>query len=281
MTTTIVSAVLLFSLLATDVHAEPPEYYFIPEEVHQGDIINVIVRLSPGAKTGSLSFRGYEHAGFLTGGLLNALVGIDLDTEPGDYLVSYAFDNGDRGELPMKVLPREFGRESLTVDAKYTELDKEASERSENESKQLNEIWSRSTPERLWRGAFVKPTRGDLGSPFGLRRYFNDKPRSPHSGVDIKAPLGEPIYASNYGKIVLARDLFFTGNTIVIDHGAGLYTIYAHLSKMEIEEGVEVERAQRIGQVGATGRATGPHLHWAVKLGGARVDPAKLPGAML
>jgi murein DD-endopeptidase MepM/ murein hydrolase activator NlpD len=133
----------------------------------------------------------------------------------------------------------------------------------------------------LWHESFVKPAAGPNGSPFGLRRYFNGQPRSPHSGLDIKAPDGSEVTASNDGEIVLAENLFFTGNTIIVDHGLGLYTIYAHLSRMEVGVGDEVRRSQVIGRVGATGRVTGPHLHWAVKLGGSRVDPAMLPGAAL
>jgi murein DD-endopeptidase MepM/ murein hydrolase activator NlpD len=196
-------------------------------------------------------------------------------------VLEYEFDNGDSGTLPIEIVAREFGRESLKVNPKYTDLDEATLARVKEEEVVLDAIWQQATPERYWKGAFLKPTAGTPGSPFGLRRFFNDQPRSPHSGLDLKAAAGTPVYASNYGKVVLAADLFFTGNTIVIDHGLSLYTIYAHLSKIDVKEGDQVDRAQPIGLVGATGRVTGAHLHWAVKLGGARVDPATLPGALL
>jgi hypothetical protein len=258
-----------------------PEHWFSREEIRQGDIVRVSIRIPFRAKEGTISFLEREYPGFNTGGLLNVVFGIDMDVEPGDQVLRYDFDNGDAGTLPIRVLEREFGRESLKVNPKYTELDEATLERVTTEKAMLAEVWARTTPERYWKGAFVKPTVGVLGSPFGLRRYFNDEPRSPHSGLDLKAPEGTPIYASNHGIVVVAADLFFTGNTVVIDHGMSLYTIYAHLSKIDVKSGDKVERAQPIGLVGATGRVTGAHLHWAVKLGGARVDPATLPGILL
>lgn len=258
-----------------------PDHWFSREEIRQGDIVRVTIRFPFRAKDGTVTFAERKYTGFNTGGLLNVVFGVDMDVEPGEHELRYDFDNGDTGALPIRVLKREFGRESLKVNSKYTELDEKTLARVAEEKALLEAVWARSTPERYWKGAFVKPTMGALGSPFGLRRFFNDEPRSPHSGLDLKAPAGTPIYASNYGKVVVAADLFFTGNTVVIDHGMSLYTIYAHLSKMDVKQGDQIDRAQLIGVVGATGRVTGPHLHWAVRLGGARVDPTTLPGMLL
>jgi len=169
----------------------------------------------------------------------------------------------------------------LLVDARDDDAVRRLRARKHREAKALDAIWQHVTSERLWTKAFVRPAEGALGSAFGLRRVFNGKPKSPHAGVDIKAPSGAGVFAANSGKVVLARDLFFTGNTVVIDHGLGLYTVYAHLSKIDVEEGSAVARAAQIGVVGATGRVTGPHLHFGVKLTGARVDPATLPGMLL
>jgi murein DD-endopeptidase MepM/ murein hydrolase activator NlpD len=271
----------LLSLKPSSAITQELPFFYNREEVRQGDIVQVSTRLAFRSKDGTLTFRGTKYHGFVTGGIFNVLLGVDMDTEPGDYLLNYEFDNGETRTLTLPVLGREFGKESLKVAPKYTDLDEETQVRVAKEKKMLDALWATSTKDRLWKSSFLRPTVGALGSPFGLRRFFNEQPRSPHSGLDIKAPAGSQIYASNYGKVVVAADLFFTGNTIVIDHGQSLYTIYAHLSKMNVKEGDNIERAQEIGLVGATGRVTGPHLHWAAKVGGARVDPATLPGAVL
>lgn len=226
-------------------------------------------------------FGGTQYKGYVTGGIFNVLLGVDLGTKPGEHEIQYKFDNGETRSFAFSVVARDFGKESLKVEPKYADLDEKTLARVNEEKKLLEDLWATSSEQRLWKGAFVKPTMGDVGSPFGLRRVFNEQPRSPHAGLDIKAPSGQGVYASNFGTVVVARDLFFTGKTIVIDHGQSIYTIYAHLSKIDVKEGDPAGRAQEIGLVGATGRVTGPHLHWGVKVGGARVDPATLPGSPL
>lgn len=269
------------SLMPCVAVSQEKEFFCNREVIRQGDIVQISTRLPFKSKNGKATFRDREYNGYITGGILNVLVGVDLETEPGEYAVDYKFDDGEQRSFTVEVVAREFGKESLKVAAKYTDLDEKTLERVTKETALLDEVWATSTEQRLWKSSFLKPALGALGSPFGLRRVFNDEPRSPHSGLDIKAMAGAAVYSSNYGKVVVARDLFFTGNTIVIDHGQSIYTIYAHLSRMDVKEGDNVERAQEIGLVGATGRVTGPHLHWATKVGGARVDPATLPGAVM
>jgi murein DD-endopeptidase MepM/ murein hydrolase activator NlpD len=248
-----------------------------PGAPRPGDIVRVTVQIPPGSTAGSVTFRDFTAPGFVTGGLFNAYVGVDLDVAPGTYPVRFDF-GADSTTREIEVHPREFGEERLTVDEKYTKLDDATEKRVAREDAELKKLWATTTPERLWAKAFVQPAAGPLGSPFGLRRFFNGEARSPHAGLDLKAPAGSPVVASNAGRVVLARDLFFTGNTIVIDHGLGLYTIYCHLSRIDAEEGKPVERSQPIVRFGAPVPATGPHLHWGTKLGGARVDPTSLPG---
>lgn len=255
------------------------ELDFQPEEPRPGDIVRVVTQMPPRVIGGSISVGGRTFPGFIVGGLFTAYVGLDLDLEPGEHEVGYQL-GPIVGTGKLNVVSREFGKESLTVAPNYTDLDAETLERVNKESARLKAIWKKITPQRLWTKSFLKPAVGPAGSPFGLRRIFNGQPRSPHSGIDIKASSGSEVYASNSGIVALADDLFFTGNTVIIDHGLGLYTIYAHLSKMNVSEGDQVQRAQVVGLVGATGRVTGAHLHWAVKLGGARVDPLGLPGLL-
>lgn len=205
-----------------------------------------------------------------------ALIGVDLDHAVGRFPLSVTNAHGDRFETAVDIVERKFAEERLTVPKSYTEPSPQALRRIEREQRLLAALWSESAPRRYWRGEFEKPADGASGSPFGLRRFFNGEPRSPHAGIDFRAPEGAAVHAANRGRVVLADDLFFTGNTVVIDHGVGLFTLYVHLSKLETGRGAMVDKGQEIGKVGATGRATGPHLHFAARVGEARIDPEAL-----
>jgi murein DD-endopeptidase MepM/ murein hydrolase activator NlpD len=132
----------------------------------------------------------------------------------------------------------------------------------------------------LWEGPFVAPVPGPSNSAFGRLSVFNGKPGSRHQGADFQANAGTPVIAPNAGVVVLASDLYFSGNTVVVDHGEGLFSLMAHLSRVAVEPGASVGKGDRLGDVGATGRVTGPHLHWAVRLGGVSVDPLSLMAAV-
>jgi murein DD-endopeptidase MepM/ murein hydrolase activator NlpD len=208
------------------------------------------------------------------------LAGLDLNVSPDDYTLSYKirFADGQKieGTHVLTVLKKEFPEERITVDDKYVHLSQKDIERFVKEKKILGSIYGVQSPDRPWEKGFDIPVNVQKGSRFGLKRIINGEPRSPHSGADLKAGSGTPVGASNAGKVVFSGDLFFSGNTVILDHGGGLYTIYAHLSDMTAGKGDAVEKGEVIGHVGATGRVTGPHLHWGVKLNGARVDPFSL-----
>jgi murein DD-endopeptidase MepM/ murein hydrolase activator NlpD len=209
------------------------------------------------------------------------VVGIDLDTKPGDHSgeVAVTFNDGhvDKRPVTFRVAAVKFPTTELTVDDQYVELSPANQRRSAREAAELDQIYRKSTPQIMWTKPFLVPIPGQThGSNFGHRRIFNGQPRSPHSGSDLKASTGTPIHATNRGRVVLAKNLFFTGNTVVLDHGLGIYTIYAHLSRIDVKVSQLVEENQLLGLAGATGRVTGPHLHWSARIQGARVDPFSL-----
>jgi murein DD-endopeptidase MepM/ murein hydrolase activator NlpD len=145
--------------------------------------------------------------------------------------------------------------------------------RIEEEAAFVRHAQSASAGERLWSTPFQRPVPDPANSRFGSRSIYNGEPRRPHAGADFLSAAGTPVKAPNAGRVVSARDLYFTGNTVIVDHGLGLVTLLAHLSSMEVREGEMVKAGQVVGRVGATGRVTGAHLHWALTAGGARVDP--------
>jgi murein DD-endopeptidase MepM/ murein hydrolase activator NlpD len=172
----------------------------------------------------------------------------------------------------------------LSVDEAFVNPPAGTEARIQQEAAALQRIWKTSAAERLWTGPFVRPVPGEAVSRFGTRSIFNGQPRNPHSGADFMSPSGTPIHAPNGGRVMLARDLYFSGNTVVIDHGLGVFSLLAHLSAIDVHEGDIVDADQIVGRVGATGRVTGAHLHWAVRIGDARVDPLSVlallgPGA--
>ncbi len=205
-----------------------------------------------------------------------ALVGIDLDVAAGTYAVAIEAHCGAETvhtTYELRVRPHTFATRTLTVDDVFVNPPADMQTRIQQETAELQRIWTTSAPERLWSGAFVRPVPGQAVSRFGTRSVFNGQPRNPHSGADFLSPSGTPIHAPNGGRVLLARELYFSGNTVVIDHGLGLFSLLAHLSAIDVHEGDRLAADQVVGRVGATGRVTGPHLHWAVRASGARVDP--------
>lgn len=214
------------------------------------------------------------------GTVWEGLIGIDLGAEPGAHQVRIkAYRDGVvtwQTDYSLKVLDKDFPVRRLTVDEKYVSPPQEELDRIRMESEKVSTIFSRSTEQKYWKGTFLRPVPGKAISSFGKRSVINGQPRSPHTGTDFRAAAGVPVKAPNAGLAVLVQDLYFAGNTVILDHGQGLYSYFAHLSKFEVREGEFVEQGQVLGEVGSTGRVTGPHLHWTLRLAGARVDPLSL-----
>ena len=207
------------------------------------------------------------------------LIGIDLDTKPGRHTLLVEGKAGDRllqASKPLVVTTRQFPTRRLTVDDAFVNPPEEVVARIASEARELEHLWADSVPERLWTGRFMAPVPQAANSAFGTRSIFNGQPRSPHGGADFPSPAGTPVRAPAGGRVVLARDLYYTGGTVVIDHGAGVVSLFAHLSRTDVSNGELIETGHGIGLVGATGRVTGPHLHWSLRVGAARVDPISL-----
>lgn len=219
---------------------------------------------------------GHEIEPFAVGsGRWRALVGIDLDVKAGPHVVTVEAGHA-RATRTLHVLPKSFPTRRLTVDPDFVTPPPSATERIERDQQRLAKAWQSSVATRLWTEPFTRPVAEVANSAFGTRSIFNGLPRNAHSGADFLSPAGTPVRAPNEGRVLIAEDLYFSGNTIVIDHGLGLFSLLAHLSLIDVREGDRVAVGQVVGKVGATGRVTGPHLHWAVRLNGARVDPLSL-----
>jgi hypothetical protein len=206
------------------------------------------------------------------------LIGIDLDVPAGRHVVSISTEGPkpQRTTHTLQVLAKAFPTRKLTVDPNFVNPPPEAQERIARDQKDLDQVWKSSASNRLWHDQFVRPVPDQSNSAFGTRSVYNGEPRSPHAGADFLSPAGRPIVAPNGGRVALAKDLYLSGNTVILDHGLGLFSTFMHLSKIDVKEGDVVTSGQRLGEVGATGRVTGPHLHWAVRVSGSRVDPLSL-----
>lgn len=220
----------------------------------------------------------------LAPGRWRLLIGIDLDVKPGSHDVR--LDTRDAAgrrtsqTYPLVVLDKAFPVRRLRVDPRFVDPPASAQARIARDRARLAAAFESSAPTARWHGPFVMPIDTKVISNFGTRSVFNGALRQPHSGADLASPTGTPIVAPNAGRVVVAGSLYFTGNTVVIDHGAGLFSLMAHLSRIDVKEGETIARGATLGAVGATGRVTGPHLHWSVRLGAARVDPVSLLSAL-
>jgi murein DD-endopeptidase MepM/ murein hydrolase activator NlpD len=266
--------------------AETADVTWHPKAPRIGDVAWLHVKDVPEGATVEGSVDGRPLTFFPYAGGHAALLGIDLETKPGVRPWRTAVvepgrePRSARGTVRFEA--RRFPVERLTLPRAMVELDPDTERRAQAEALRLAAVLRAASAERLWRGRFTRPVAGTRpGTGFGARRIINGRPRAPHSGTDYSAPLGTPVVAVNTGRAALVGEFFFHGRLVVLDHGLGLYTLYFHLDSVTVSEGQRVERGQTLGTVGATGRATGPHLHFAAQVGAARVDPAVLLGLAL
>lgn len=256
-------------------HAETmqPEIVLDPATPGPGDITIVTIKGGLNA-TVEGTFNGQKMYFNRSGENFKAILAIDLFTEPGSYPLD-ADVNGTKQSRPVTVIKKEYPVQKLTLPKNMVELSPENEARVEREQKKMSAIWPHENA-RIWSGDFSNPLEGEIITVFGVRRIMNDIPKRPHSGVDVEGKTGAKVRAPNSGVVTLVDTQYFGGKSLVIDHGQGIYTMYFHLSKVLVKKGQRVNKAEVIARVGSTGRATGPHLHWGVRVQGARVDPLEL-----
>jgi hypothetical protein len=209
-------------------------------------------------------------------GAFLGLLAIPWHAKPGQtfLIVEWTDSNGIYSRMiPFNIVAGKYRTEKLKVNPQKVNLSKKDLARVKREKKEVKGIYSSGSFDRFWSGIFQLPLNSDVTSPFGNKRMFNGQLRSYHNGVDFRAPIGKSVYAANSGIVRLTKNLFFSGNIVIIDHGTGVFTNYAHLSRIDVSPNQHIEKGQRIGLSGNTGRVNGPHLHWGIKVNGTYVDP--------
>ena len=209
-----------------------------------------------------------------------AIAGVGLDIKPAEYPLELAGNTVKGGKVqfsqPERINEGSYPSTTITVSPQYVEPPKETLARIEEEQVIKKKVFSESSPEPLWHGKFRAPSPAKVTGVFGSARVYNGTKRSQHEGIDFRLRTGTPIHAANAGTVILARSLYFEGNCVMLDHGQGLMTVYMHLSKFRVKEGEKVKAGQILGLSGGTGRATAPHLHFAVRWQGTYINPAVL-----
>jgi hypothetical protein len=236
--------------------------------------------LDPGAtdlkvKFGQNTIALFQHP-IKPAGIYCGLVGIPISTPPQKAAIELHWTDSrgrHKAHVAVHIVAGKYRKEALRVATRHVKPSPQNLARIKKEKKEIRRIYASSSNTRLWYGSFNKPLTGDITSAYGTHRLFNGKLQSYHRGTDFRAKTGTPVYASNFGIVRLAKNLFYSGNIVIVDHGKGIFTNYAHLSKIQVAAGQHIARGDQIGLSGATGRVSGPHLHWGVKINGAYVDP--------
>lgn len=271
------SAALLALLLAApapSAGAPATDVTLAPAVARPGDALLVRVRAGAGAPVegalGDLPLRFWDH-----GGERWALGALPIETPPGALPVRVDAA-GLVSEARLEIVEPGFPSRTLRVAPRFVTPPASAKARIERDRAAFARAYDRPFAPPLFAARFAWPHPGEHGGRYGDQRVFNGKKESVHYGLDIDAPRGAPVRAANDGQVVLSRDCYFSGKTVVIWHGADLYTLYFHMDRLDVRPGDRVRQGDRLGVVGSTGRSTGPHLHWSVKVGGLYVDPDSL-----
>ncbi len=244
----------------------------------------VVLQVSPSARLNALSGKWLEHDVFFsydaTSKTWYGIAGVSLETHPGIYALELKGTTSRGSEISfskrISIRPAKYPNIAVTVAKRFTEPSAEQLERIRQDKTVKQDVFGHTDAEREWSGKFRPPVDAPVSDVFGTRRTYNGKVQSMHQGLDYAVPQGTPVSAVNAGTVLLASPLYFEGNCVVLDHGQGLLSLYLHLSEIKVKPGERVERGQEIGLSGGTGRATGPHLHLAVRWEGVYLNPATL-----
>ncbi len=251
-----------------------PALSLAPGEARPGDLLMVSVPASSAVPAGTLEGKPLRF--FRTGSAWRALAALSVDEVPHPVELNVTFPDGRTEAGLVEILEAAFRKRQLGVSKAFTSPNKAARARMKADNAAFAKAYAQAWSEPLFTRNFQWPRAAEVTAPFGDRRLFNGQLKSQHMGTDLDGRTGDPIHAANDGVVVLARDCFATGNTVLVHHGVGLYTAYFHLSRLNVKLGQEVKRGQLLGGVGATGRVTGAHLHWGVKYDGRYVDGESL-----
>ncbi|MBM4378722.1 MAG: M23 family metallopeptidase [Deltaproteobacteria bacterium] len=245
-----------------------------PGTARPGDLLLVTVPVKKAPAEGRIGDKALRF--FRTPAGHRALAGLAVDAEPGEQPLAVALADGTELAGALQVLPPAFRERVLGVSKRFTSPNAAAKRKMKEDDRAFNRAYGQAWGPPLFTRNFQWPRATEITAPFGDRRVYNGKLKSQHMGTDLDGRTGDPVQAANDGMVVMARECFSTGNTVILHHGAGLYTAYFHFSRTDVAEGQQVKRGELLGAVGMTGRVTGPHLHWAVKLEGKYVDPESL-----
>ena len=289
----IITALLIFWNLHTSVSAtEPGQSGLIAgitlssEQVTNGSLLLLKIetrKLSPPVSNIRLTFQQRQYPVYphpvTPADNHFGLIAIPFRTAPGPAKLVLSWTNaaGDHSRtIPFRIVAGKYKTDELKVDSSRVNPNKKNVERAQKEALKIKRVYDEGSITRLWDGDFQLPMTSDITSPFGNKRVFNGQLKSFHNGIDFRARSATPVFAANSGVVKLAENLFYSGNAVVIDHGTGIFTIYAHLSRIAVAAGQHIEIGQHLGLTGATGRVSGPHLHWGVKVNGVPVNPMQL-----
>lgn len=213
-------------------------------------------------------------------GTQKILLGAGLD-HTGKYPLELIFELQDgavSSDHTVNIAEKDYPEQHLTLPESMVTPPQDVIDRIVREREKIVRALNAMENDRFWSGEFIRPVPGSISSLFGVRRFLNDQPRSPHRGLDFRGPEGTPIKAMDSGKVTLTGDFYYGGKTVIVDHGLGLQTVYMHLSEVQVNQGEYIYRGDVLGLVGMTGRSTGPHLHFGVYVLGEAVDPLPLVG---